>query len=121
MAVKSCAAAEDMTQPESPVSPSVSANSTGAVLSGARSAETLWMSTHARPPRRQNGWTRPEHINTSLFLYFKPPDLKAQDLCMHTSLHPQPWAAILSLYLRIWRVIQRDFGVLAGSLALGRS
>ena len=60
MVVKSCAVAEAMTQLESPGSPSVSANSTGAVLCGARSAETLWTSTPARPPRRQSGWTRPE-------------------------------------------------------------
>lgn len=64
--VKSCAVAEDMTQLESPVSPSVSANSTGAVLCGARSAEILWTSILARPPRGQSGWTRPEHMNTSL-------------------------------------------------------
>lgn len=97
MGVKSCVAAEDMTQLGSPGSPSVSANSTGAVLCGARSAEALWMSTRARPLRRQSGWTRPEHTDTSFFPLLQASDSKAQDPCMHTFLHPQSWAATASV------------------------
>lgn len=82
MVVKSCVVVEGTTQLESPVSPNVSANSTGAVLCGAKSAETLWMSILARPPRRQSGWTRPEHADTA----FIPP-LQASNSKSTRSLH----------------------------------
>lgn len=96
MVVKSCVVAEGTTQLESPVSPSVSANSTGAVLCGAKNAETLWMCTLARPLRRQSGWTRPEYADTSFIPPPQASNSKAQDPCMHTFLHPQSWAATAS-------------------------
>lgn len=120
MVVKSCAAAEGMTQPELPASPSVSANSTGAALCGARSAETLWTSILARPPRRQSGWIRPEHKNTSLIPPLQTSWFKSTR-SLHAHLPPLSTLGCYSFYLRTWRTLQRDPGVLAGSLALGRS
>lgn len=109
-----------MTQLELPVSPSVSANSTGAVLCGARSAETLWTSILARPPRRQSGWIRPEHKNTSLIPPLQTSWFKSTR-SLHAHLPPPSTLGCDNLYLRTWRTLQRDPGVLAGSLALGRS
>lgn len=97
MVAKSCVVAEGTTQLGSPASPSASANSTGVVLCGAKSAGTLWMSTLARLLRRQSGWTRPEHTDTSLIPPLQASNSKAQDLCMHTFLHPQSWAATASV------------------------
>lgn len=90
-----------MTQLESSVSPSANANSTGAVLCSARNAGTLWTSTLARPPRRRNGWIRPDYIETSLSPSLQTSWLRSTR-SLHAHLPPHSTGGCHSFDLRTW-------------------
>lgn len=120
--VKSCAAAEGMTQiPELPGGHPVWVQfhwCCGCAVQGV--CNHLWTSILQRPPRRQSGWIRPEHKNTSLIPPLQTSWFKSTKIFACTPSSTLNPGLRIPLFKDLENTPEGP-GVSAGSLALGRS